>query len=173
MADEKTIAQARFVFTTGKMIHDHVFQIQANQVGCIEKTAGFGELSMAQVNALMIIRREGPLSLTELAGRLGVSPPSASAMVERLVEKMLVTREQSPEDRRRVVIQISPTALKGIVAVEEVVFQSFLKLVEHLGPEDTAQWCEVLTKVRRALEETAGHQGMLLPEGDKRRAVVT
>ncbi|MFH1980662.1 MAG: MarR family transcriptional regulator [Pseudomonadota bacterium] len=161
MTDSITIDQARFVFTTGKMIHDRVFQIQVRQLAGMKKKERFGDLSMAQVNALMIIRTRGPLSLTQLAGQLGVSPPSASAMVERLVEKALVSREQSPEDRRRVVIGISPAALKEIMTIEDVVFQSFVDLVARIGPEAAAQWCAVLEKVRTVLSDAPPpHHGM-------------
>lgn len=153
MADNTSIAQARFVFTTGKMIHDRVFQIQARQLACVEEKKRFGDLSMAQVNTLLIIRGRGPMSLTELAAQLGVSAPSASAMVERLVEKGLVSRDQSPEDRRRVVIRISPKALKEIVTIEAVIFQFFVDLLGRIGPEAATQWCAVLEKVRTVLAD--------------------
>ena len=100
-ATDRALAQAKYVFSTGRLIHDRVFQIQARQIACMGKKKKFGDLSMAQVNTLMTIRKRGPMSLSELASDLCVSPPSASAMVDRLVEKGLVTREQSPEDRRR------------------------------------------------------------------------
>ncbi len=155
ITDPQILAQAQYVFSTGRLIHDRVFQIQARQIACMGKKKQFGDLSMAQVNTLMIIRKRGPMSLTELAGALCVSPPSASAMVERLVDKGLVEREQSPEDRRRVVIRVSPGALKEIVVIEEVVFQAFVDLVERIGPEATEQWCGVLEKISRVLTETA------------------
>jgi len=153
--DSQTLAQAHYVFSTGRLIHDRVFQIQARQIAGIDKKKQFGDLSMAQVNALMIIRKQGPMSLTELAVALCVSPPSASAMVERLVDKGLVTREQSPEDRRRIVIRVSPTALEEIMSIEEVVFQAFVDLVERIGPKVAEQWCGVLEKISEVLTETA------------------
>ena len=102
MPDKQTIDQAHFVFTTGKLIHDRVFQIQSKHLASMGDNGRFGDLSMAQINVLMLIRRMEEVSLTQLAERLGVSPPSASAMVDRLVDKALLTREPSKEDRRRV-----------------------------------------------------------------------
>ena len=154
-ATDRALAQAKYVFSTGRLIHDRVFQIQARQIACMGKKKKFGDLSMAQVNTLMTIRKRGPMSLSELATDLCVSPPSASAMVDRLVEKGLVTREQSPEDRRRVVIRVSPEAMKEIVTIEEVIFQAFVDIVERVGPEVAEQWCAVLDKVSKALAETA------------------
>ena len=153
MADQQSLRQARFVFATGKRIHDWVHRIQSKHLSCLDARERFGDLSMAQVNALMVIRNLSPLSLTELAAQLGVSPPSASAMVDRLVEKGIVSRETSPEDRRRVVIGISPAALEQITAIEEIIFKSFVDLVECIGPDATKQWCAVLKTVDRALDQ--------------------
>ena len=153
MPDKKTIDQAHFVFTTGKLIQDRVFQIQSKHLAGMGNNGRFGDLSMAQINVLMLIRRLEEVSLTQLADRLGVSPPSASAMVDRLVDKALLTREPSEEDRRRVVIRISPEALKEIQEIETVVFQSFVELVDRIGPKCATQWCEVLDTVRTVIME--------------------
>jgi len=153
MPDKETIDQAHFVFTTGKLIHDRVFQIQSKHLAGMGSNGRVGDLSMAQVHVLMRIRRMGEVSLTELADHLGVSPPSASAMVDRLVDKTMLTRKPSEEDRRRVVIRISPEALKEIQKIEQVVIQSFVDLVERIGPEYAQQWCSVLDKVRNVITE--------------------
>jgi DNA-binding MarR family transcriptional regulator len=42
-----------------------------------------------------------------LAEHLGVTPPTSSASVERLVKLGLVTRAPDPEERRRAVLKIS------------------------------------------------------------------
>ena len=92
--------QAHLIFTTGKMIRNHVMRIltdHAAQEGCFD-------ISGPQLFALLVLRDRGPATITELSHVLEVSPPSASAMVDRLVEKGILTREHSREDRRKVVV---------------------------------------------------------------------
>jgi DNA-binding MarR family transcriptional regulator len=94
------------------------------------------------------------VSVTELAALLGVSPPSVSAMVERLVERGLLTRTPSNRDRRKVVIRVSPEAIENIARVEAIILSSFVELVEAVGAKTTQKWCDVLEKIKTVLENT-------------------
>jgi DNA-binding MarR family transcriptional regulator len=100
-------------------------------------------------------RKERQVTITRLAELLGVSPPSASAMVDRLVEKRILSRERSPEDRRKVVVSISSNAVEDIERIEATILESFIDLVEAVGPEIAGKWCEVLAKVKEVLDEGA------------------
>jgi DNA-binding MarR family transcriptional regulator len=150
MTDQDTLASARYIFTTGRMIHDHVQRITTG--ACMSKENRFGELSAQQMNMILMVRVREAVSVTELAALLGVSPPSVSTMVERLVERGLLTRTPSNMDRRKVVIRVSPEAGEDISRVEAVVLGSFVELVEALGPKTTQKWCEVLQQVKTVLD---------------------
>ena len=66
---------------------------------------------------------------------MGVSPPSSSAMVNRLVEKGILMREHSRIDRRKVMVQIAPSVKTDIQTIEEAILLRFVDLVEKLGHE--------------------------------------
>ena len=153
MTDPNTLTSARYIFTTGRMVHDRITRITTSACMKIGKDDRFGELSAPQMNMLMMIRVREAVSVTELAALLGVSPPSVSTMVDRLVERGLLTRTPSEKDRRKVVIRVSPEALKDIAQVEEMVLGSFVELVEAVGPETTQKWCEVLQQIKTVLEK--------------------
>jgi len=152
MPDENVIDQARYILTIGKMIRDRVFRKITGHVGVNGDDCGFGDLSLPQIHAVNVTRERGAVTVTELADMLGVSPPSASAMVDRLVEKGVFNREQSREDRRKVVVSVSPKALEQFDVIEKNILQSFIELVEGIGPETTRKWCEVLKRVREVQE---------------------
>jgi DNA-binding MarR family transcriptional regulator len=135
------------------MIHDRIMRISTGACMRNAKDDGFGELSTPQMNMLIMIRIREAVSVTELAALLGVSPPSVSAMVDRLVERGLLTRVPSDQDRRKVVIRVSPEALEDIARVEEILLGYFVELVEAVGPETTRKWCEVLEQVKQVLEK--------------------
>lgn len=92
------------------------------------------------------------MSMTELAEILMVSPPSASAMVDRLVEKGLLTRKHGIADRRQVLVSISPDSAPTVMEMEDAVLQSFSELVEKIGYDTTEKWCRVLNRVKHVLE---------------------
>jgi DNA-binding MarR family transcriptional regulator len=153
MTNQDTLTSARYIFTTGRMIHDRITRISTSACMNIAKDDRFGELSAPQMNMLMMIRVRESVSVTELAALLAVSPPSVSTMVDRLVERGLLTRTPSEQDRRKVVIRVSPEALKDIALVEEMILGSFVELVEAVGPETTRKWCEVLEQIKKVLEK--------------------
>ena len=153
MTDQGTLTSARYIFTTGRMIHDRIMRISTGACMSIAKDDRFGELSAPQMNMMMMIRFREAVSVTELAALLNVSPPSVSTMVDRLVERGLLTRTPSDQDRRKVVIRVSPEALKDIAQVEEMILGSFVELVEAVGPETTQKWCEVLQQIKQVLEK--------------------
>ncbi|HEQ60751.1 MAG TPA: MarR family transcriptional regulator [Firmicutes bacterium] len=143
--------QARLIFSTGKMIRNHVMRILSAHVSLDEGTKGALDISGTQLFALLVLRERGSVTITELAQILEVSPPSASAMVDRLVEKGILTRQHSREDRRKVLVQVSPAAAEQLDQVHEEILQAFAALVEKIGPETAQQWCEVLERVQQAL----------------------
>jgi DNA-binding MarR family transcriptional regulator len=75
-------------------------------------------------------------------------------MVERLVERKMLTRNRSSTDRRKVIISLSPESQQRIETMEEQMLAAFIALVEELGPETARKWGEVLEQV----EEVLGRQ---------------
>jgi len=90
--------------------------------------------------------------MTTLSKRMGVSPPSSSAMVGRLVEKGILMREHSQRDRRKVMVWVAPSFKTDIQIIEEAILLRFVDLVEKLGHETAVKWCDVLEKVKAILE---------------------
>jgi DNA-binding MarR family transcriptional regulator len=65
------------------------------------------ELTFAQARALIILAARKELTVSQLARLLGVGNPTASTLVQQLVERGLVTRTEDTSDRRHTVIRLS------------------------------------------------------------------
>ena len=117
---------------------------------------------MAQFNLLMAVQASGEITGGELAAQLGVSPPSVSVMVERLVDRGRLVRERSSEDRRKVVLRMSDEASTHFARIEEQVLASFVSLVEEVGEETAEKWVQVLQQVERVL-----HRRLAEKSGEK------
>ncbi len=153
MPNQEIIEQARYIFKTGKLIRDRIFRIHTRLLAQDASRGKYRELSMPQVHAIMVARDRGQATITEIAGVLGVSLPSASAMVDRLVEKGILVRRQDRRDRRRVLVSVAPQAVQEIEKINDTILQSFVDLVRKIGPETTAKWCDVLRRVNQVLEQ--------------------
>jgi DNA-binding MarR family transcriptional regulator len=110
------------------------------------------ELTLAQMNSLRVVRDRDQVSVKELAEALRVSAPSASAMVERLVDMDLVTREQSQTDRREVVVRLTAKGTEVVDHMERVMLQSIVELLDKVGPEYAEMWCTLYARIREVIE---------------------
>lgn len=150
MTDKHIIEQARTLFTFGQKIRHQIIKAHLDAGGFVKPT--FGEnLSPTQTLAIMKINTMENCTISKLAKELNVSAPSASAMVDRLVEKQAVERVRSTQDRRKVVVSLSQEAHDYAEKFEQAMLQSFVKLIETIGPELTDEWCKVVGKVDTAL----------------------
>src|ERR687894_1006261 len=61
------------------------------------------QVSPGHIQVLIALAR-GPRSVGQLAEELGVSPPAATQLVDRLAEHGMVDRHNDPEDRRVVLV---------------------------------------------------------------------
>lgn len=68
-------------------------------------------LTLPQVKALIYLYDNGERSMSELANGLAVSLPSASELVDRLIDRGLVERLPDVSDRRRVLIALTEPAI--------------------------------------------------------------
>ncbi|MCP4641737.1 MAG: MarR family transcriptional regulator [bacterium] len=145
------IEQARYIFETIRLIQRKLIPHAAAQVAA---SGSCLDLTIPQLNALHTIRTLKGVSIKELAEGLEVSAPSASAMVERLVEVGAVTREPSPHDRREVVVQLSPLGEQTAEMSERFMLEAISALLQQIGPTHAQMWCEVYEKIREAVGDT-------------------
>lgn len=153
---DPTQTQAREIYRTIRVLKDrlcHKFQARAREAS---GGAPCGDLTFVQSNVMMAIEERGELSIKELADTLHVSRPSASAMVDRLVEMGMLVREQSQQDRREVRVRLSPSGAVHFQEMERQILEYISALLVQLGPSCSAQWCEVYARIREiiAIEKT-------------------
>ena len=144
---------ARYIMTTGKLIQNRIISLHNPHFGSGKSKRALKELSLSQIQTIMTVYSSRQISMTALSKQMGVSPPSSSAMVNRLVEKGILMREHSRIDRRRVMVQIAPSVKTDIQTIEEAILLRFVDLVEKLGHETAVMWCDVLEKVKAILEK--------------------
>jgi DNA-binding MarR family transcriptional regulator len=72
------------------------------------------DTTLAQYRALVVLASRGPQRMVDLAGALGVTPPTAGRMCDRLARKGLIRRHRARADRRAVQVSIT-TAGRAVV----------------------------------------------------------
>jgi MarR family transcriptional regulator, organic hydroperoxide resistance regulator len=65
------------------------------------------QLTLPQLRTLFIVAHNKTSSVMQIAKHLGIGEPTASHLIEKLVQAGLVDRSDDPMDRRRAIIQLS------------------------------------------------------------------
>jgi DNA-binding MarR family transcriptional regulator len=88
-------------------------------------------LSVPQFRALAFLHRSPGACLFAVADHLGVSRPTASTIIDRLVRRELVARSVDPRERRRVVLRLTD---KGARHLRQARKATRVWMAEILGP---------------------------------------
>lgn len=142
--------QARLLHKTIKRLQTQVIVQNIRQVFPLDGEPC--ELTMTQVGTLMAVRDSGAASIKEIAEATRVSPPSASTMVDKLVEMGVLSREQSKADRREVLVRVTPEAERISEALEKGMLGSLEEILEAIGPKMAEQWCEVYGRIQELFD---------------------
>ncbi|GAS96547.1 MarR family transcriptional regulator [Mycolicibacterium canariasense] len=73
-------------------------------------------VSLSQLSALATVAKEGPMTPGALAIRERVRPPSMTRVIASLVDLGFIDRTAHPDDRRQVLVSVSPAGLDLIEA---------------------------------------------------------
>lgn len=114
--------------------------------------------SPAQLHVLGVLAETGPGTVSSVATRLGISPPSASAVIDRMVEAGLVERTRSEEDRRVVSVAISPN---GREVIEQVIGgrrEMLERVLAQLSAGELSDLVRLLGRLEEAMAAVAAPQ---------------
>ena len=116
------------------------------------------ELTFAQARALIILAVRKELTVSELAKLLGVGKPTASILVQQLVERGLVTRTAGTSDRRQTVIRLSDQGAEIGVGRRKHGEQQWQRWLSHLSDEDLSALARGLTAILAVIKQESRNE---------------
>ena len=119
-------------------------------------------LSVVQARVLVVVWGLGTANVNAVAEGLGANASNASRACDRLVRARLLTREQADDDRRNVVLQLSPDGQALIDSVMDHRCIELEKIVARLSPGQQAELrrsVEAFTAAADAVD--AGPDGLI------------
>jgi DNA-binding MarR family transcriptional regulator len=110
------------------------------------------ELSLAQYHLLQPLDDGEASGLRALAERAGVAPPTATKMLDGLVERGLVARERCPEDRRAVRIRLTPEGREAVALKRAMLAERRAAVFADFTPEERRDAARLLERLAGAVE---------------------
>jgi DNA-binding MarR family transcriptional regulator len=109
-------------------------------------------LTPSAFNVLMALRNTPGHTLEpcQLSERLLVSRPSVTGLLDTLQAKGFVVRRPHPDDRRRVLVELTDTASEVLAAHFPAHYADQARLVEDLSEDERATLVSLLRRIRGA-----------------------
>ncbi len=133
----------------GEQLYNVLFEIIGNKKNAIILESLRGE------NAVLtcLLHNEEELHPGELAEKLSLVPGRMTDILKTLEKKGMIRREPDPEDRRRVLVKITPKGVRDVTERREKVRAQYSGLYQALGLYDTVKLIELLKKMNRYFDE--------------------
>ncbi|WP_246217930.1 MarR family winged helix-turn-helix transcriptional regulator [Jiella pacifica] len=97
------------------------------------------DLHPGQDQLLDRLEAENPVNVSTLAELLAVRPSTVSKMLDRLIERGLVSRSANARDARRTMVHLTPAGLEAQRQVREIWLKLEADLTTALTPDDIAK----------------------------------
>jgi DNA-binding MarR family transcriptional regulator len=99
-------------------------------------------LGPRHVLPLFVLVLDGPLSVSQLAGELGLSLSTTSLMVGELNRAGLVERAEDQEDRRRTIVRLNESLRQQLQPHVQQRLAPFRRTLQRLSPQARADFLE-------------------------------
>jgi DNA-binding MarR family transcriptional regulator len=114
---------------------------------------GTSEVSQAQFELLIELRKGGPMAVGELAQVAGLSPASVSQMIDRLSEQGHVARIRSDQDRRIVKVELSEQGAATLAPIIESWRGKWAEALDGIADKDLEAASRVLDRIATIYED--------------------
>jgi len=114
------------------------------------------DMEPAAYGLLSIIRKEGPMRLTELASCIGVGKPSVSRQIAFLESIGMVYKEADPQDGRAQTIRLTPKGEEKMHQVQDARRQVFRERLGEWPLEEIRTLAEYMERLNTAYGEGIG-----------------
>lgn len=116
------------------------------------------QVGPTDLTALRHVYDEGPLTPRELAARLGVTSGTVTPLLDRLEKPGFLTRNNNPQDRRSLLVSITPAGQHAMRWVEEQLDAALHHALQGLPELSLGQLADILTIFAHALDTRAALQ---------------
>jgi DNA-binding MarR family transcriptional regulator len=112
-------------------------------------------ISMAQVHLLNSVQRRGEMTMSQLAEMLDISLSNATGLVDRIEERGFLERVRVPEDRRVVLIRITPAGSRMLEEADALSDEILRNVLGRLRPGQLTGVAQAVADLRAALDAPA------------------
>src|SRR5947207_9802882 len=106
-----------------------------------------GNVSFPQFFLLAYLDHKEVLTMSAIAQKMGHTTAAASGLVARLENLGFVVRSVAREDRRKVMVCITPKGSALVRRIREEMVGNLMKMMTQLTPGEQKAWLQIYSKI--------------------------
>ncbi len=107
------------------------------------------KVTFQQYNLLTALSQEGEMPMNQLAKRLHITKPAITRLVDRLERERFLTRKTHPEDRRILLIKLTPRGNSAVRSIQKDFVEFITRTISGISSEER----EIIKRFYRILIE--------------------
>lgn len=140
---------------TNKAIVTGILRAAAEVEERLNESLKAAQLSVPQFNVLRILRgqKKGAVSLSEVQRHMIKKMSNTSRLIDKLMDKGLVSRQLCTQNRRQVDICITPQGLEVLQSLDTIIASTEQALTNNLDSEEKSHFLRLIRQFSTAPEE--------------------
>lgn len=113
-------------------------------------------LTVAQLRVLLLLQANGQSRMSDIATEMSVTMPTATGIMDKLVNKGLAVRDTDPKDRRLVICRLSEGGRRQIgklLLASRFKMQELLEELNITQLQEVSKMVDMLLKASRKVKE--------------------
>lgn len=111
-------------------------------------------LSIPQLLCLQHLKEFGPLTSGALATAMTLSPPTITGILDRLELRGMIYRERRPEDKRRVLVALTPAGRKLADAAPSSLEKQLGRALASLSKDERATIHDAVSQLEKMIDNS-------------------
>lgn len=111
------------------------------------------QVTLPQFRVLVVLAGSGPMRMGALAARVGAVPSTFSRTIDRMVDGGWVLRQESPQSRREILVDLTKSGRQLVEQVTERRRRQVASVLTSLSSEDQQQVIDALETFSTAAGE--------------------
>lgn len=151
MTEDDYMEKVSFIVETDGLLRDYITSVVIKDIKSRIDDKRFVRISSNHIHAALLLKTIAPCSLKDFAAVMRLSKSSASALVERMVEKKIIERQPNQDNRREILLSVDVEFEKHVVFVRKELSAWFASLLDDLGPEAFEKWYAVMQQLNTVM----------------------
>ena len=124
-----------------------ILEMQRCFVLRLSKKLAPGNVSFSQFFLLAYLDKKEVLTMSAIAQKMGHTTAAASGLVARLENLDYLMRSVARDDRRKVMVCITPKGSALVRRIREEMVGNLMKILNHLTPDEQKAWLQIYSKI--------------------------